>query len=188
MIILDDYRFKLDDLSKQIKELGEAMKLESLKERLAEIEKISGAADFWSGDMEASQKLLVEQKQIKEKVSAYAALESLCEDGYTLIELAGEEQTDEFDAEIVETVGNVEKRAGKADSLRPGGYQRSRLRRHQIQSDHPPQAHHPGAGRRGHGHPGRGGAGQGRGGGQALHPRPDRDPRQGAPRRHCGPA
>ncbi len=113
MIILDDYRLKLDELTKQIKELGDAMKLEALKERLAEIEKVSGAADFWSGDMDAAQKLLVEQKQIKEKVTAYTALESLCEDGYTLIELAGEEQTDEFDTEIVETVGNVEKELEK---------------------------------------------------------------------------
>ena len=68
MIILDEYKVKIANLKKDIEELGRALGISSLRDRVAEIEKITAEPGFWD-DMENSQKILVEQKQIKDKIN-----------------------------------------------------------------------------------------------------------------------
>lgn len=108
MVILDEYRLKFEDLKKKIDDLGVAMKKTQMEARLAELEEKGSAADFWN-DMETAQKILVEQRRIKEKLTAFRALESLCDDGFTIVEMAADENSDEYDSEIIETVAKVEK-------------------------------------------------------------------------------
>jgi len=112
MIILDEYRLKIQDYRKQIEELGKAMKHDTLVERLAEIEKIAAEPNFWD-DMETSQKLLVEQKTIKEKLTKFKALYTLTEDAETLAEMAEDEKTEDYDEDMGETARNIEKELEK---------------------------------------------------------------------------
>ena len=108
MIILDEYRLKLEEFRKQADDLGSAMKIEELKKRLEEIENLAAAPDFWN-DMENSQKLLVEQKSVKEKITRFNALLGLIDDAETLADMAEEEQTEEYDDDLGETARNIEK-------------------------------------------------------------------------------
>lgn len=108
MIILDEYRLKADALGKEIQELGTAMHIDDLRARLMQLEQQSSTSDFWN-DAETSQKVLREQKQVKEKISAYDRLVVLHEDITTLIELAFEECDDDMEKEIVATAAQIEK-------------------------------------------------------------------------------
>ncbi len=108
MIIIDEYRVKLRDLREQIVELGNALNIEKLRSRLAELEEEGKSPDFWN-DMERSQKILQEQKIVKEQVDKYNNLVAFHEDTETLVEMAAEEKDESFDGEIVESVEKIEK-------------------------------------------------------------------------------
>lgn len=108
MIILDEYRLKLSQLKKEIAELGDALRIEEQKKRLGELEELSSAPDFWN-DAERSQKILSEQKQVKDKVDKYTRLCSMAEDCEVLIEMAMDESDEEVEQEIVSSTGEIEK-------------------------------------------------------------------------------
>lgn len=107
MIILDEYRLKLSQLKKEITELGDALRIEEQKKRLGELEELSSAPDFWN-DAERSQKILSEQKQVKDKVDKYLRLCSMTEDCEVLIEMAMDESDEEIEQEIVSSTGEIE--------------------------------------------------------------------------------
>ena len=92
MIILDEYKVKIANLKKDIEELGRALGISSLRDRVAEIEKITAEPGFWD-DMENSQKILVEQKQIKDKIEKYEKLISDADDAATMVEMAMDKTT-----------------------------------------------------------------------------------------------
>lgn len=102
MIILDEYKLKTEALKEEAQTLGATMGIEQLRARLAQIEKISSDPDFWN-DTERSQKILQEQKQVKEKITAYEYLCTLCDDANTLVELALEENDESMEADITST-------------------------------------------------------------------------------------
>lgn len=102
MIILDEYKLKTEALKEEAQTLGATMGIEQLRARLAQIEKISSDPDFWN-DTERSQKILQEQKQVKEKITAYEHLCTLCDDANTLVELALEENDESMEADITST-------------------------------------------------------------------------------------
>ncbi len=102
MIILDEYKLKIEALKEEAQTLGATMGIEQLRARLAQIEKISSDPDFWN-DTERSQKILQEQKQVKEKITAYEHLCTLCDDANTLVELALEENDESMEADITST-------------------------------------------------------------------------------------
>ena len=108
MIILDEYLLKVEDYKKQAKDLASAMKTDALKKRLEEIESLVAAPDFWN-DMERSQKLLVEQKTLKDKLSRYKYLLGLIDDAETLAEMAKDEGVEEYEDELGETARMIEK-------------------------------------------------------------------------------
>ena len=102
MIILDEYKLKTEALKEEAQTLGATMGIEQLRARLAQIEKISSDPDLWN-DTERSQKILQEQKQVKEKITAYEHLCTLCDDANTLVELALEENDESMEADITST-------------------------------------------------------------------------------------
>ena len=126
MIILDEYKVKIANLKKDIEELGRALGISSLRDRVAEIEKITAVPGFWD-DMENSQKILVEQKQIKDKIEKYEKLISDADDAATMVEMAMEENDDSFDEEIVEAVRKIEAEIEKQrlDTLLDGEYDKN---------------------------------------------------------------
>ena len=126
MIILDEYKVKIANLKKDIEELGRALGISSLRDRVAEIEKITAEPGFWD-DMENSQKILVEQKQIKDKIEKYEKLISDADDAATMVEMAMEENDDSFDEEIVEAVRKIEAEIEKQrlDTLLDGEYDKN---------------------------------------------------------------
>ena len=134
MIILDEYKVKIANLKKDIEELGRALGISSLRDRVAEIEKITAEPGFWD-DMENSQKILVEQKQIKAKIEKYEKLISDADDAATMVEMAMEENDDSFDEEIVEAVRKIEAEIEKQrlDTLLDGEYDKNNA----IVSFHP---------------------------------------------------
>ncbi|PWM45842.1 MAG: peptide chain release factor 2 [Clostridiales bacterium] len=126
MIIVDEYRLKLEALKKEIADLGGAMKITVLETRHAELEKQSSDPDFWN-DAENNQIVLKEQKELKEKITRFHSLESLCEDGETFVMLAAEESDEEIEREIVETTKEVEKQIEKLrlETLLNGEYDKN---------------------------------------------------------------
>ena len=126
MIILDEYKVKIANLKKDIEELGRALGISSLRDRVAEIEKITAEPGFWD-DMDNSQKILVEQKQIKDKIEKYEKLISDADDAATMVEMAMEENDDSFDEEIVEAVRKIEAEIEKQrlDTLLDGEYDKN---------------------------------------------------------------
>ena len=87
MIILDNYRVKLMEISERLTELASAMRIKQVTEKLAEYEQLTSDPEFWN-DMERSQKILVEQKRQKSILEAYQAVVNKHEDAQTLVELA----------------------------------------------------------------------------------------------------
>ena len=112
MIILDEYKLKTEALKEEAQTLGATMGIEQLRARLAQIEKISSDPDFWN-DTERPQKILQEQKQVKEKITAYEHLCTLCDDANTLVELALEENDESMEADITSTFEQAQQELGK---------------------------------------------------------------------------
>ena len=126
MIILDEYKVKITNLKKDIEELGKDLGIESLRARLSEIEKISSENGFWD-DIENSQKILSEQKQIKTKTDKYDKLLSDADDALAMVELAIEEGDDSFDDDIVSLTSKIEKGISeqKIETLLDGEYDKN---------------------------------------------------------------
>lgn len=126
MIILDEYKVKITNLKKDIEELGKDLGIESLRARLSEIEKISSENGFWD-DIENSQKILSEQKQIKTKTDKYEKLLSDADDALAMVELAIEEGDDSFDDDIVSLTSKIEKGISeqKIETLLDGEYDKN---------------------------------------------------------------
>ena len=100
MLELDEFKVTLGSLKAPLKELGEALDIETCKTQIADLEEQSAADGFWN-DLENSQKVLQQIKQLKDKVGAYEKLMQEYEDACTLCELAMEED----DAGLVEEIG-----------------------------------------------------------------------------------
>lgn len=112
MIILDEYRLKVIQFKNEIEELGDSIKINRLKTRHSELEELTAAEDFWI-DMEKSQKIISEQKQIKEKIEKYSNLIKLREDTETMIAIAEEEKDESFDNDIILSVSQIEEQIKK---------------------------------------------------------------------------
>lgn len=108
MIIIDEYKVKLRDLKKQIDELGVALGIDKLRQQLAEYEEEGKRPDFWD-DVEKSQKLLQNQKIVKEQIDKYDELIAFHGDTEALVEMVAEEKDESFDDEIVADVASIEK-------------------------------------------------------------------------------
>ena len=126
MIILDNYRVKLMEISERLTELASAMRIKQVTEKLAEYEQITADPEFWN-DMERSQKILVEQKRQKSILEAYQAVVNKHEDAQTLVELAMEECDEETEQEIVSMTEELEKTIEHLtmDTLLDGEYDKS---------------------------------------------------------------
>ena len=110
IIALEDAKYKLIGLREDLAELGSALRIEELREKVVELEKQTLDADFWS-NQDNSSKVLQTIKQSKDKIEGYDALCTRLEDAIALAEMAIEENDEgsvgevqsELDAIIEET-------------------------------------------------------------------------------------
>ncbi len=101
IVELDQYRLDLIAQEDAVKELKESLGIVRTEEKIKELEELSAGEDFWN-DMENSQKVLQEIKQLKDKVARFSKLQSDWEDMSTLVELAQMEEDESLLPEIAE--------------------------------------------------------------------------------------
>lgn len=107
MLELEEYKLRLSGLKAPLKELGEALDIKACKDQAADLEAQSAADGFWN-DLENSQKVLQQIKQLKDKITAYEKLCQEHEDAATLCEMALEEGDESLIEEIGTALDSVE--------------------------------------------------------------------------------
>ena len=99
IIALEEARLALQKMREDIKELGEALRIEEKRVSVAELEKQTLEADFWS-NQENSSKVLQTIKQTKDTIGGYDDLASRLEDAIVLAEMAIEENDESSLSEV----------------------------------------------------------------------------------------
>lgn len=113
MVEYEELRFRLLESENPIKNLKEALAIDSLKQDIEKLEEESSSPDFWD-DMEKSQKTMQKIGALKSKVASYEELQTEFDDALVMIELADEEGDTELLADCTDSVTAIEK---KIDSL-----------------------------------------------------------------------
>lgn len=113
-------------MKKNYKRWGTLFDIAGLKVKLTEMEKDSGAPEFW-GDMDAAQKILQEIKSLQDRIGAYNKLVDEYEDTATLVEMAIEDYdpdiASEAKSEAKKFLANYEKM--RISTLLDGEYDRN---------------------------------------------------------------
>ena len=90
MLQFDEVRLALEGLEPEIKDLAEALGLDSMANEAEELDMKASEPGFWD-DAQRSQKILQRASYLKNKIAAYEKLRSSYEDALALVELANEE-------------------------------------------------------------------------------------------------
>ena len=101
IIALEEAKYRLENFRANIEELGSALRIDELREKLTALDATTQDPEFWN-DQANSGKILKEVKRLKDKIAEYDDLYAKLEDTVTLAELAIEEN-DESMVEEVET-------------------------------------------------------------------------------------
>ena len=99
MVLLDQYKYDLQQYGPSIEDLEGALGREEKQTRIAQIEEMMNAPDFWS-DGEKSGSLMKEMKALKEELSSFDKVKSQYDDLVTLIDMAIEEDDPDLESEI----------------------------------------------------------------------------------------
>lgn len=123
MLLLDEYKLRINALSSPIEELRFSLDIEGISNELRELEKLTEAEDFW-GDLENSQVVLKRISRIKEKLEKFHGFESDLADIEALFELADEAEDEEAAREVGELLDALEKAlaAARIETLLSGDY------------------------------------------------------------------
>ncbi len=108
IIALENAKYELQNFRNDVKELGNALRIDELKTEVAELEKKTFEPEFWT-DQENSTKTLQKIKQIKDKIEKYEALESKLEDTIMMTEMAIEENDESLTEEILHDKEEIQK-------------------------------------------------------------------------------
>ena len=79
IIALEAAKYRLENFRANIEELGNALRIDELTEKVAALEETTTAENFWN-DQENSSKVLRQIKQMKDKIAEYHDLENRLED------------------------------------------------------------------------------------------------------------
>lgn len=109
MIEYEELRFRLLESEKTIKNLKEALAIDTLVKEIAQLEEQSSAPDFWD-DMAASQKIMQKIGSLKAKVASYESVANDYEDALVMIDLANEEEDADLLEDCTASVDDIEKR------------------------------------------------------------------------------
>ncbi len=123
MLAFEELKLKLNALLPQLQDIREAIGLEDLKQKVAQLEEQAAQPGFWD-DLETSQKVVRETNQMKNKITACEKLQEQFDDVMTMIEIALEEQDEslweDVKASADEFTANLE--AEKLATLLSGEY------------------------------------------------------------------
>ncbi len=123
MLILDEYKLRINALDAPIEELSRALDIDGIKNELSDLEKQTEAESFWS-DLENSQVVLKRISRIKEKLAKFDGFVSDLADIRALFELAEEAEDEEAAEEVGELLASLEKALADAriETLLSGDY------------------------------------------------------------------
>ncbi len=107
IIALEEAKYKLISMREPVRDLGSALRIDSVKERIAELEAQTYADNFWS-DQANSSRVLKEIKQLKDKVAEYETLCQRLEDAIMMAEMAIEENDESMIDEITSEAAAIE--------------------------------------------------------------------------------
>ncbi len=134
IIALEEARRELLGMQDTMEELHSALKIDYLKEKIAELEKQTYVENFWL-DQKNSAKVLRDIKDMKTQVEEYEALVARLEDTLTLAEMAIEEEDEGSVEEVVSEVAAIREEAERQriETLLSGKYDKNNA----IVSFHP---------------------------------------------------
>ena len=134
ILALEEAKYRLENFRADIKELGDALRIDDLRAKVAEMEATTTDAAFWN-DQENSGKVLKEIKRLKDKISKFEALEAKVEDTITLAELAIEENDESLVGEVEQAEREIreEEETQRIEILLSGEYDQNNA----ILSFHP---------------------------------------------------
>ncbi len=107
MLILDDYKFKLKNLTAKFEGCCEAFDTEKMQARLSELGELQAAADFYSDPKKAAE-VNSEAKYITDKLESLGGYRAGLDDLATLIELVEAENDEGFIGEIEDTLAKLD--------------------------------------------------------------------------------
>jgi len=90
MLQFEELKLSLEELEPSLRDLAEALGLESMREEIAKLDEKASQPGFWD-DMSVSQSILQRSSMLKNKIAAYERLKNAYGDTLALIELANEE-------------------------------------------------------------------------------------------------
>ena len=134
IIQLEEAKSRLLALESDVKELGDSLKIERLREQAKTLEAQTLAENFWN-DQANSGKVLQELKRTKDKIEAYEKLCASVSDALVLAEMGIEENDESVCDEVLSEVKKIEAGEEKMriDALLSGEYDRNNA----ILSFHP---------------------------------------------------
>lgn len=97
-----------EEAKQTLSDLSESLDLEGRKKRIAEIDAIISAPDFWNNP-EGGQAIMQEKKRLESKVDHYNSLTGKMDDLEVMIELAKEENDADLEQDIVDTLADISK-------------------------------------------------------------------------------
>ena len=106
ILAYEELKQKMEGYRAQIKDLGEALGLDSMRREVAELEAEAAKEGFWD-DLERSQKNLQRTSQLKNRIGAYDKLRAQYEDTLALIAMAMEENDEALLPEVEKTAADV---------------------------------------------------------------------------------
>ncbi|MFV0520344.1 MAG: peptide chain release factor 2 [Lachnospirales bacterium] len=101
MIVLEELLLEVKKYESLLIELKELCKIESYEEELKEKERHMAFDDFWN-DIENSQKIMQEVKNLRDKISLFTEVEGYYEETVVMIEMALEEKEEDLIIECKE--------------------------------------------------------------------------------------
>ena len=108
MLIVDEYRERLDAADREIVDIVSALKLTENKMELEELEKVTSSPDFWTGP-DAGREALTRQRQLKSRIGDAESLLECRDDAATMLEIAMETDDEGMMAEVIQALDALER-------------------------------------------------------------------------------
>lgn len=101
MVELDQFKYTLGQLEPSLKEVKDSLDIDSKRQRINELNMYMEAPDFWT-DVEKSQKISRELKDLQDTLKQFSDLETKYEEIQILIDMGYEEEDEDLIPEIQE--------------------------------------------------------------------------------------